>query len=80
MGEPRIFPLSIQSILVERIDKFMRLVLLVLASITSFPFDTVVKLDTVNKSVTTTSVGNHHYIDEPIFVPEGVKEDDGYLL
>lgn len=45
-----------------------------------FPFDTVVKLDTVNKSVTTTSVGNRRYIGEPIFVPKGVEEDDGYLL
>ncbi|CAK9146221.1 unnamed protein product [Ilex paraguariensis] len=45
-----------------------------------FPFDTVVKLNTSNKSTHTWSVGNRRFIGEPIFVPKGTEEDDGYLL
>ncbi|CAL0302912.1 unnamed protein product [Lupinus luteus] len=46
----------------------------------SFPFDTVVKLDLVNDSVQTWTVGSRRFIGEPIFVPKGHDEDDGYLL
>ncbi|KAL9464608.1 hypothetical protein AB3S75_002249 [Citrus x aurantiifolia] len=45
-----------------------------------FPFDTVVKLNVLTKSVQTWSVGTRRFIGEPIFVPMGVEEDDGYLL
>lgn len=45
-----------------------------------FPFDTVVKLNVLTKSVQTWSVGTRKFIGEPIFVPKGVEEDDGYLL
>ena len=46
----------------------------------SFPFDTVVKLDLVSDSVQTWTVGSRRFIGEPIFVPKGDAEDDGYLL
>ena len=49
-------------------------------SLPHFPFDTVVKLNLSNKSVRTWSVGRRRFIGEPIFVPKGVEEDDGYLL
>ncbi|XP_076944250.1 carotenoid cleavage dioxygenase 7, chloroplastic-like [Bidens hawaiensis] len=45
-----------------------------------FPFDTVVKFNTVNNSTQTWSVGNRRFIGEPIFVSNGCDEDDGYLL
>lgn len=45
-----------------------------------FPFDTVVKLNTVDESVDTWSVGNRRFIGEPIFVPKGTEEGEGYLL
>ncbi|GMY23290.1 carotenoid cleavage dioxygenase 7, chloroplastic [Fagus crenata] len=45
-----------------------------------FPFDTVVKLNVLNQSVHTWSVGRRRFIGEPIFVPKGNEEDDGYLL
>ncbi|KAL5752427.1 hypothetical protein ACOSQ2_022934 [Xanthoceras sorbifolium] len=45
-----------------------------------FPFDTVVKLNAVTKSSSTWSVGPRTFIGEPIFVPKGIDEDDGYLL
>ncbi|CAL5381361.1 unnamed protein product [Camellia sinensis] len=47
-----------------------------------FPFDTVLKLDTLNKSIHTWSVGSRRFIGEPIFVPKGnqEEEDDGYIL
>lgn len=45
-----------------------------------FPFDTVAKLNVSNRSVSTWSVGHRRFIGEPIFVPKGVEEDDGYLL
>ncbi|XP_030501041.2 carotenoid cleavage dioxygenase 7, chloroplastic [Cannabis sativa] len=45
-----------------------------------FPFDTVAKLNVVNKFVHTWSVGNRRFIGEPTFVPKGTEEDDGYLL
>lgn len=45
-----------------------------------FPFDTVVKFNTVNNSTQTWSVGTRRFIGEPIFVSKGRDEDDGYLL
>ncbi|KAA8515887.1 hypothetical protein F0562_019066 [Nyssa sinensis] len=46
-----------------------------------FPFDTVLKLNTSNKSVHTWSAGSRRFIGEPIFIPKGSEEeDDGYLL
>ncbi|KAI7740624.1 hypothetical protein M8C21_019502 [Ambrosia artemisiifolia] len=45
-----------------------------------FPFDTVVKFDTVKNSTHTWSVGTRRFIGEPIFVSKGRDEDDGYLL
>ncbi|OIT21880.1 PREDICTED: carotenoid cleavage dioxygenase 7, chloroplastic-like [Nicotiana attenuata] len=45
-----------------------------------FPFDTVVKLNTADKSVHKWSAGRRRFIGEPIFIPRGTTEDDGYLL
>ncbi|WMV11212.1 hypothetical protein MTR67_004597 [Solanum verrucosum] len=45
-----------------------------------FPFDTVVKLNAVDKSVQKWSAGRRRFIGEPVFIPRGTKEDDGYLL
>ncbi|KAK4372041.1 hypothetical protein RND71_007425 [Anisodus tanguticus] len=45
-----------------------------------FPFDTVVKLNTADKSVQKWSAGRRRFIGEPVFIPRGTKEDDGYLL
>lgn len=45
-----------------------------------FPFDTVAKLNVVDKSVSTWSVGSRRFIGEPIFIPTGDREDDGYLV
>ncbi|KAG8391562.1 hypothetical protein BUALT_Bualt01G0200500 [Buddleja alternifolia] len=48
-----------------------------------FPFDTVVKLNTIDKSIQTWSTGRRRFIGEPIFIPKGCthgEEDDGYLL
>ncbi|KAL7121040.1 hypothetical protein ACP275_02G159000 [Erythranthe tilingii] len=46
-----------------------------------FPFDTVVKLNTADKSTQTWSTGKRRFIGEPIFISKGTKaEDDGYLL
>lgn len=50
-----------------------------------FPFDTVVKLNTSDKTIRTWSTGRRRFIGEPIFVPRGTdkehdEEDDGYLL
>jgi 9-cis-beta-carotene 9',10'-cleaving dioxygenase len=45
-----------------------------------FPFDSVVKLNLLNNSVRTWSVGSRRFIGEPIFVAKGDEEDDGYLL
>lgn len=49
-------------------------------SLQHFPFDTVVKMNTADESVHTWSVGSRRFIGEPIFVPKGTKEDEGYLL
>lgn len=49
-------------------------------SLQHFPFDTVVKLNTVDESVSTWSVGDRRFIGEPIFVPKGTEEGEGYLL
>ncbi|PHT60725.1 Carotenoid cleavage dioxygenase 7, chloroplastic [Capsicum baccatum] len=45
-----------------------------------FPFDTIVKLNTADKSVQKWSAGRRRFIGEPVFIPRGTKEDDGYLL
>ena len=45
-----------------------------------FPFDTVVKLDLLDKSIHTWTVGARRFIGEPILVSKGGEEDDGYLL
>lgn len=47
-----------------------------------FPFDTVVKLDleTTESVAQTWTAGSRRFIGEPIFVPKGYQEDDGYLL
>ncbi|KAE9445908.1 hypothetical protein C3L33_22186, partial [Rhododendron williamsianum] len=46
-----------------------------------FPFDTVVKLNTLDESTRTWSVGTRRFVGEPIFVPgSGTQEDDGYIL
>ena len=45
-----------------------------------FPFDMVAKLNVLNNSICTWSVDRRSFIGEPIFVPKGTEEDDGYLL
>lgn len=47
-----------------------------------FPFDSVVKLNKLDNSVTTWYAGHRRFIGEPIFVPKGAnaEEDDGYIL
>ncbi|GFP80922.1 carotenoid cleavage dioxygenase 7 chloroplastic [Phtheirospermum japonicum] len=47
-----------------------------------FPFDTVVKVNTMDKSTQIWSTGKRRFIGEPIFIAKGDKkdEDDGYLL
>ncbi|GMH00628.1 hypothetical protein Nepgr_002467 [Nepenthes gracilis] len=46
-----------------------------------FPYDTVVKLNTLNKSVHMWYPGRRRFVGEPMFVPKGcAAEDDGYLL
>ncbi|KAG6575282.1 carotenoid cleavage dioxygenase 7, chloroplastic [Cucurbita moschata] len=49
-------------------------------SLPSFPFDTIVKLDTVTYTARTWSAGNRRFVGEPVFVPKGDGEDDGYVL
>ncbi|CAA2954239.1 carotenoid cleavage dioxygenase 7, chloroplastic [Olea europaea subsp. europaea] len=47
----------------------------------NFPFDTVVKLNTIDKSLHGTwSTRRRRFIGEPVFIPKGGEEDDGYLL
>ncbi|XP_073144507.1 carotenoid cleavage dioxygenase 7, chloroplastic-like [Henckelia pumila] len=47
-----------------------------------FPFDTVVKLDNVDRSSCTWSTGRRRFIGEPIFIAKGddQNEDGGYVL
>ncbi|XP_074321518.1 carotenoid cleavage dioxygenase 7, chloroplastic [Silene latifolia] len=46
-----------------------------------FPFDTIVKLNTFNKSTSTWFSGTRRFVGEPMFVSRGhSSEDDGYLL
>ncbi|XWS45860.1 hypothetical protein CRYUN_Cryun14cG0015600 [Craigia yunnanensis] len=45
-----------------------------------FPFDMVVKLNLSGKTSNTWSAGARRFIGEPIFVPKGTEEDDGYIL
>ncbi|TYK24708.1 carotenoid cleavage dioxygenase 7 [Cucumis melo var. makuwa] len=49
-------------------------------SLPSFPFDMIVKLDAVSSTVRTWFAGNRRFVGEPVFVPKGDEEDDGYLL
>lgn len=49
-------------------------------SLPHFPFDTITKLDLLNNSVSTWSVESRRFIGEPIFVPKGIDEEDGYLI
>ncbi|NP_001284427.1 carotenoid cleavage dioxygenase 7, chloroplastic [Cucumis melo] len=49
-------------------------------SLPSFPFDMIVKLDAVPSTVRTWFAGNRRFVGEPVFVPKGDGEDDGYLL
>ncbi|CAN0847727.1 Carotenoid cleavage dioxygenase 7, chloroplastic [Linum grandiflorum] len=48
----------------------------------NFPFDTVVKMDGKDKSVSTWTAPRRTFVGEPIFVPKSCvgEEDDGYLL
>ncbi|GAB2235162.1 hypothetical protein Droror1_Dr00027655 [Drosera rotundifolia] len=46
-----------------------------------FPFDTVLKLNTLDKSVRIWYAGSRRFVGEPVFVTkEPAAEDDGYLL
>lgn len=45
-----------------------------------FPFDMIVKISIPHKSSHTWSTGARRFVGEPIFVPKGGQEDDGYLL
>lgn len=47
-----------------------------------FPFDTVVKLNTTDRSACTWSTGRRRFIGEPIFISKGndQSEDGGYVL
>lgn len=45
-----------------------------------FPFDSVVKLDTVRNTTSLWFAGCRRFIGEPIFVDKGQGEDDGYIL
>ncbi|KAL3814979.1 hypothetical protein ACJIZ3_016247 [Penstemon smallii] len=46
-----------------------------------FPFDTVLKLNTIDQSTNTWSTSRRRFIGEPIFISKDNKdEDDGYLL
>ncbi|KAK1306650.1 hypothetical protein QJS10_CPA10g00924 [Acorus calamus] len=46
-----------------------------------FPFDSVVKLDSdLDKPVAIRAAGHRQFIGEPVFVPKGAEEDDGYVL
>ncbi|XP_072986928.1 carotenoid cleavage dioxygenase 7, chloroplastic [Typha latifolia] len=47
-----------------------------------FPFDSVIKLNTLDGSVASWSTGSRIFVGEPIFIPrDGEKEeDDGYIL
>ncbi|TYH95528.1 hypothetical protein ES332_A12G111800v1 [Gossypium tomentosum] len=45
-----------------------------------FPFDMVMKLNLSSKTVSTWPAGARRFIGEPIFVPKGTEEEDGYIL
>ncbi|XP_042509935.1 carotenoid cleavage dioxygenase 7, chloroplastic isoform X2 [Macadamia integrifolia] len=45
-----------------------------------FPFDTIAKSNLSTKTVSTWSVGSRRFIGEPVFIHNGIEEDDGYLL
>ncbi|XP_068650744.1 carotenoid cleavage dioxygenase 7, chloroplastic [Aristolochia californica] len=45
-----------------------------------FPFDSVTKINVQDGVVTTWTTRRRRFVGEPIFVPKGTDEDDGYLL
>ncbi|KAL6651164.1 hypothetical protein ACP70R_010089 [Stipagrostis hirtigluma subsp. patula] len=45
-----------------------------------FPFDSVVKIDANDGSARSWSTEGRKFVGEPVFIPTGVKEDDGYIL
>lgn len=45
-----------------------------------FPFDSVVKLDVSDGSARSWSAAGRNFVGEPVFIPTGSKEDDGYVL
>jgi 9-cis-beta-carotene 9',10'-cleaving dioxygenase len=45
-----------------------------------FPFDSVVKVDVSDGSARLWSVAGRKFVGEPVFVPTGSGEDDGYVL
>ncbi|XP_058106592.1 carotenoid cleavage dioxygenase 7, chloroplastic [Magnolia sinica] len=49
-------------------------------SLPHFPFDSIAKLNVSDGSVSKWSTRTRRFIGEPIFVPKGAEEDDGYLL
>ncbi|KAL4178675.1 hypothetical protein AMTRI_Chr13g83450 [Amborella trichopoda] len=49
-------------------------------SLPYFPFDMVAKLNMTQGSVATWCAGFRRFVGEPVFVPRGEEEDDGYIL
>ncbi|WVZ86629.1 hypothetical protein U9M48_033382 [Paspalum notatum var. saurae] len=45
-----------------------------------FPFDSVVKIDVADGSTRLWSAAGRRFVGEPVFVPAGGREDDGYVL
>lgn len=45
-----------------------------------FPFDSVVKVDTADGSARLWCTEGRKFVGEPVFVPTGGREDDGYVL
>ncbi|CAD6262814.1 unnamed protein product [Miscanthus lutarioriparius] len=45
-----------------------------------FPFDSVVKIDVADGSARSWSATGRKFVGEPVFVPTGLSEDDGYVL
>ena len=45
-----------------------------------FPFDSVVKVDVADGSARSWSASGRKFVGEPVFVPTGLSEDDGYVL
>ncbi|KAG9452200.1 hypothetical protein H6P81_005104 [Aristolochia fimbriata] len=49
-------------------------------SLPHFPFDSVAKIDVEEGAVATWSTRRRRFVGEPVFVPRGSEEDDGYVL